>query len=134
MNTHHVRIISITINVPLSTAYAYAQPPESFPTWAAGLSTSLRQTERGWVADTPAGEAIVRFSDPNPYGVLDHRVLIDGKAAVYIPLRMIANGDGTEVVLVLFRQAEMSDADFDRDAGLVESDLAALKQLLENRP
>ena len=132
LSTHQVRILHITIDVPLATAYAYAQQPGNFPKWAAGLSRSLRHTEKGWVADTPAGEAVVRFSDPNAYGVLDHRVTIEGKPEVYIPLRMIANGDGTEVELVLFRQPEMSDADFERDRGLIEKDLAALKRLLED--
>jgi hypothetical protein len=76
-------------------------------------------------------QAIVRFSEANPYGVLDHWVIVEGKPEVYIPLRMLANGDGTEVELILFRQPEMSDADVERDKGLIEKDLAALKQLLE---
>ena len=131
MSTHPVRILRITVQVSLTEAYAYAQRPENFPNWAAGLSSAMRRTEEGWVADTPAGEATVRFSEPNPYGVLDHWVSLGGKPEVYVPLRMIANGDGTEVELVLFRQAEMSDADFERDAKLVEQDLASLKQVLE---
>ena len=96
-----------------------------------GFSKSLRNTERGWVADTPEGEAIVRFSEPNQWGVLDHHVKVAGKPDVYIPLRMIANGEGTEVELVLYRQPEMTDIDFARDAGRVEKDLASLKKLLE---
>jgi hypothetical protein len=131
MSTHQLRILSTTIDVPLTAAYAYARQPGNFPKWAAGLSTSLRETEQGWVADTPAGKAVVRFSDPNPYGVLDHWVTIEGKPEVYVPLRMLANGDATVVELVLFRQPEMTDADFERDAGLIEQDLASLKQLLE---
>jgi hypothetical protein len=92
---------------------------------------SLRQTAKGWVAETPTGEAMVRFTDPNPYGVLDHWVAFDGKPEIYIPLRMIANRNGTEAELVLFRQPEMSDAEFASDAALVEKDLATLKRLLE---
>lgn len=131
MSPHQVRIISQTINVPLAVAYDFAHRPENFPTWAAGLSTSLHQTAKGWMADTPLGEATVRFSEPNAYGVLDHWVKMADKPEVYIPLRMIANGAGTEVELVLFRQAEMNDADFARDEGLVRQDLAALKRYLE---
>lgn len=131
MTTLPVRILSTTVGVPLATAYAFASQPPNFPKWAAGLSQSLHETDAGWVADTPAGRAIVRFSDPNPHGVLDHWVRIDGKAEIYIPLRMIANGSGTEVELVLYRQPEMSDADFERDAASVTQDLAALKALLE---
>lgn len=131
MTSHQVRIISQTIDVPLAAAYAFAHQPENFPKWAAGLSKSLHQTDKGWVADTPLGEATVRFSEPNAYGVLDHWVDMAGKPEVYIPLRMIAHGRGTVVELVLFRQPGMSDADFEHDQGLVEQDLAALKQVLE---
>ena len=131
MKTHQVRNLSTTINVPFADAYGFAHNPENFPKWAAGLSSSLQRTDRGWVAETLAGEVIVRFSDLNVYGVLDHWVQVDDEAEIHIPLRMVPNGDGTEVELVLFRQPEMSDADFDRDTGLVEKDLASLKQLLE---
>lgn len=131
MKSHQVRIISQTIDVPIAAAYNFAHKPENFPKWAAGLSKSLHQTDKGWVADTPQGEATVRFTEPNAHGVLDHWVDMPGKAEVYIPLRMIANGSGTEVELVLFRQPEMSDADFERDEGLIVKDLAALKRLLE---
>ena len=133
MISDNVRISHITVDVPLTTAYDYAHRPEHFPEWAAGLSSSLQKTEDGWVADTPVGKAAIRFSDPNPYGVLDHWVNIEGKPEVYIPLRMFANGRGTVVELVLLRQPGMSDADFERDAGLMEQDLASLKQLLESR-
>ena len=82
-------------------------------------------------AATGKGRSIVRFSEPNAYGVLDHWVEIAGKAEMYIPLRMLANGSCTEVELVLFRQPEMNDVDFDRDEGLVRQDLTGLKKLLE---
>ena len=107
--------------------------PKSFREWAAGLSSSLQRTERGWIADTPGGKATVRFSEPNQYGVLDHWVRVDGQPEIYIPMRLIANGNSTEVELVLFRQPGMSDADFDRDTGLVKRDLSVLKTLLERR-
>jgi len=134
MKSHPVRIISQTIDVPMASAYDFTHRPENFPKWAAGLSQSLHETPKGWVANTPQGEAIVRFSQPNAYGILDHWVKMADRPEVYIPLRMIANGSCTEVELVLFRQPEMSDADFERDQHLVRQDLVALKQLLETFP
>ena len=132
MTTLPVRILSTTIAVPLEAAYAFASQPANFPKWAAGLSQSLSETDAGWIAETPAGQAHVAFTDPNPHGVLDHWVRIDGQPEIYIPLRMIANGSGTEVELTLFRQPGMSDDDFERDAASVTADLAMLKALLEN--
>jgi hypothetical protein len=48
---------------------------------------------------------------------------------VYVPLRVVANGDGSE--LTLFRQPQMSDDKFEADTEWVQRDLATLKQLLE---
>lgn len=131
MTTREVRILHVSIRVPVSRAFVFAQQPENFPRWAAGLADSLRQTERGWIADTPDGEALIHFSKPNEFGILDHRVVMQGRRDVLVPMRMVANGDGTEVELVLFRQPGMTDADFKRDARMVKADLQALKALLE---
>lgn len=40
---------------------------------------------------------------------------------------MIANGEGAEVMLTLFRQPGMTDEDFARDAKWITRDLRALK-------
>lgn len=130
-HSHPTRILHTTIAVPLAIAYDFAHRPENFPKWAAGLSSDLHRAGEQWVAQTPAGQAIVRFSAPNAHGVLDHWVALPGKAEIYIPLRMISNGDGTEVVFMLFRQPDMSDAAFASDAATVAADLDALKSLLE---
>jgi len=133
MASHEVRILSITIGVPLARAYAFAHQPANFAQWAAGLAKTLHETEHGWVADTPAGGATVRFSERNDHGVLDHWVQLEGKPEIYVPLRLIANGDATEAELVLFRQPGMSDEDFARDAGMVQANLKALKKVLEDQ-
>ena len=46
-------------------------------------------------------------------------------------MRVMPNGTGSEVTLVLFRQPEMDDNAFARDAGLMQNDLSTLKALLE---
>ena len=125
------RAISIAIACPYERAYAFAHVPENFASWAAGLSNGLRCVDGAWRGDTPAGEAIMRFSPRNDHGVLDHHVLLPGRPEIYIPLRMIANGAGTEVVFTLFRQPGMDDAAWEADEQLVRRDLETLRTLLE---
>ena len=125
------RVISVSIRRSYAAVYAFAHKPENFPRWATGLSTSLKRAGERWIAATPEGPAEVVFSPPNEFGILDHRVMLPGRTAIYLPLRVIANGDGADVQFTLFRQPEMSDADWDRDAGMVTKDLASLKALLE---
>lgn len=131
MHVHPARHLAITIEVPFARAYAFAAQPENFAAWAAGLADSLRRTREGWVASTPAGLARVHFSEPNPWGILDHRVEPEGQPGIDVPLRMMPNGDGTEIVFTLYRRPGMSVAAFERDAELVMADLRALKALLE---
>ncbi|WP_404712670.1 SRPBCC family protein [Sphingomonas sp. MMS24-J13] len=126
------RTISVPIACSIEQAYAFAHHPENFLIWAAGMAGSLRRDGERWVADTPEGEAEVRFSPPNEYGILDHHVVLPGKPEIYIPLRLIANREGCELIFTLFRQPDMDDAAWDRDEALVRKDLATLKALLES--
>lgn len=46
-------------------------------------------------------------------------------------MRVVPNGDGSEVVFTLFRQPGMTDEQFAADAAWVAKDLAALKAVFE---
>jgi hypothetical protein len=50
---------------------------------------------------------------------------------IYIPMRVVSNGSGSELLLTLFRLPEMTDEKFAADAQWVMRDLAAVKNLLE---
>ncbi|HJV43321.1 SRPBCC family protein [Caulobacter sp.] len=126
------RHISIRIHKPAAEVYAFAKDPESFPKWAAGLAAGLTRDGDRWIAHGPGGDVKVRFSPENPYGVLDHWVTLADGTELFIPLRVVANGEGAEVGLTLYRPPSMyDDAAFDRDAAAVARDLAKLKALLE---
>ena len=126
-----VRKLSVAIRRPAAEAYAFLSQPENFPKWASGLGRALRQVEGEWLAETEQGTARVRFSEPNAFGVLDHAVTLPQGRSVYVPLRVVAKGAGCELELTLFRQPDMSDAQFAADAEWVMRDLGAAKRLLE---
>jgi hypothetical protein len=122
------RTYSISIDRDWQALYEAIWHPEIFPKWASGLTESnLRQDGDGWLADGPEGPVRIRFSPHNVYGVLDHVVETGDGQAIHVPLRIIANGDGAEVMLTLFRQPGMSDEDFARDAKWITRDLRALR-------
>lgn len=127
-----IRKLSISIERPAAEAYAFLSAPENFAKWASGLGASLRRNGEDWTVDTPEGPATVRFSEPNAYGVLDHQVRLPRGGAVYVPLRLVANGVGCELVLTLFRRPEATDEQFAADAEWVMRDLRAAKRLLED--
>lgn len=128
MPVHPCRPISIGIARPAGAVYAYAAAPEHMVAWAAGLGEGLRRSDDDddiWIADAPTGEARIRFSPDNPFGVMDHWVTLPDGSEISVPLRVVPNGDGAEVTLTLFRLPDMDDA------AAVLRDLQTLKALLE---
>ncbi len=131
MSTSECRHLSIAIAKDRQVVYAFLAEPANFPRWASGLGGGLVRDGDGWTAQGSEGPVRIRFSEPNPYGVADHWVTIAPAVEVYVPLRVLTNGDGAEVVLTLFRAPGMDEAKFHADAAWMEKDLASLKALLE---
>jgi hypothetical protein len=129
--TQQVRHISVSINRPPRSVYAFVSNPENLPKWATGLSGSIRKVKGEWIADAPMGKVKVEFAEENKFGVLDHEVVLESGVKVYNPMRVIANGKGSEILFTLIRQPEMSDKKFAEDAKWVKKDLRILKDLLE---
>ncbi|YBV96947.1 SRPBCC family protein [Phyllobacteriaceae bacterium JZ32] len=131
MNTYQTRNISITIDRDWREVNAFLARPENFPLWASGLANGLEKSGEEWFAQGPSGRARIRFSPLNEYGVADHTVILADGSEVYIPLRVIRNGGGSEVIFTLFRIDGMDEDVFQRDTQWVEEDLQQLKELLE---
>ncbi|MDQ0135536.1 hypothetical protein J2T08_003457 [Neorhizobium galegae] len=132
MATLSARIVHIGIERPWQQVYAFASQPENMPLWASGLAAGLTQDGKDWIGDGgPVGLVRVRFSPDNPFGILDHTVTMENGLVVENPLRVVANGDGAEVMFTLFQRPDLDDAAFEADAAHVRKDLRALKDLLE---
>ena len=128
---HPVRHVSISIARPPAEVYAFASRPENLPRWATGLAGTIEQRDGEWLAHSPTGRVRVRFVERNDLGVLDHDVVQESGTTVHVPLRVLPNGSGSEVVLTLVRGPDVSDEQFAADARWVEKDLNQLKALLE---
>lgn len=113
----------VSIDRPAGPVYEFLCLPENFPRWATG-----------WIAETAEGPVTLSFSERNSRGVLDYALRRPCGGSVYVPLRVVGNGAGCELVLTLFRRAEMSDQDFAAAAERAKRDLLAAKGLLEAQP
>jgi hypothetical protein len=125
------RTLSISIGCRPDKVYTFVSNPENLPRWAAGLCKSVRKSGAGWVVETTQGPMNLRFVKNNDLGVLDHYVTPAPGAEVYVPMRVLPNGAGSEVLFTLFKLPGMSDEKFAEDAGLVARDLETLKGVLE---
>jgi len=126
-----IRYLTVSIAVAADKVYDFVGDPLNLPRWAAGLGQGVRPVGEHWEVVTGDGTVGLRFAPRNSFGVADHTVTLADGSEVYVPLRVMPNGDGSEVMMGLFRQPEMDDAAFERDAGLMQADLQALKTLLE---
>lgn len=132
--THPARHVSVSIARPWQQVWAHAHDARRLPTWASGLAGSIREHDGAWLADSPMGEVRIEMAPRNAHGVLDHDVTLPDGRRFHNPMRVLANGDGCEVVFTLYRHEGVADADFERDAATIAADLATLKRLLEAVP
>ena len=123
--------ISLTIPRNWVDLYETIWKPDYFPKWASGLSQSaLEQDGNYWKAVGPEGEVKIRFTEHNPFGVMDHYVDTGFGKEIYVPMRVVGNEEGAEVLITLFRQPFTSDEKFAEDAAVVKRNLQALHTLL----
>lgn len=129
---NQVQHLSVSIARRPAEVYAFASEPRNLPLWAAGLvGSGIEQDGGEWVADAPFGRVRIQFAEKNPYGVLDHGVRLESGVTIHNPMRVVPNGDGSELIFTLIRQPGVSDEQFAADRAAVEKDLRALKELLE---
>jgi len=131
MATMESRTLGVRIDRDIRDVYDFVSLPENFPRWATGLGTSIAKVNDAWIAQTPHGPMPVRFTERNAFGVLDHYVGSAPGAEVYIPMRVIPNGSGSELIFTVFRAPGVTDHRFAEDVAWVERDLQVLKALLE---
>nr|MDT0663306.1 SRPBCC family protein [Micromonospora sp. DSM 115978] len=132
MTSTESRHLSMFIDRPVGEVYAFASDPANLSRWAPGIGGPVVRVDGAWFVETPAGRTRVTFAPANAYGVLDHEILTPGGETVYVPLRVIADGEGCEVVFTLRRLPGMTDGEFERDSAAVSGDLGNLKKLLES--
>jgi uncharacterized protein YndB with AHSA1/START domain len=124
--------VSERIDRPVAEVYAYASNPANLPLWAPGLGNSVAEVDGQWFVGTPAERVRFAFAPPNDLGVLDHYLTLESGEVIYVPMRVIADGTGSEVVFTVRRRPGMTDAEFEADGAAVAADLARLKRVLEH--
>lgn len=110
--------------------YDFMYNLENFPSWATAFCHSISYRDNEWIAETSEGPVKVKFVDRNDWGILDHDVG-QGENQVQVPVRVIPNGSGSEVIFTVFQAPNMSREAFKEDIALIESDLKRLKRVLE---
>ena len=126
------RHVSEWIDRPAGEVYEWVRDPSHLPEWAPGLGTSVEYVGDEWFVEGGMGRVRIAFAEPNVFGVLDHEVRTSSGETFANPMRVVPAGTGSEVVFSVRRMPGATDEEFDRDVGLVSTDLGLLKRLLEH--
>jgi hypothetical protein len=125
------KTLSVSIASDPDKVYEFVSNPKNLPKWATTFCRSVRRSEGEWVIDTPQGPMTIRIVGHNDFGVLDHYVSLTPGTEVMVPMRVVPNGSGSDVIFTLFQSPGMSDEKYAEDIRLVERDLGTLKEILE---
>jgi hypothetical protein len=128
MDVCRAEVVHTPILAPPHDVAAFLGDLATWPSWAPWIRRVTRTAERAWTLETDAGRMQVQFVEPNSLDVLDHHVTLDSGRTVFNAMRVIPNGDGSELVVTIFQQPGVSAAEFERDVQAVRDDLARLKR------
>ena len=125
------RTLSVSIQCDAHTVYEFVANPKNLPRWAKTFCRSVTRSKGAWIIDTPRGAMTIRLAKKNASGILDHYLSPSPGVEVFVPMRVVPNSQGSEVIFTLFQPPEMSDGQYANDIGLVQQDLSSLKQVME---
>jgi len=131
MNVQRSAVVHISILAPPTSVIAFLSDMENWKSWAPWIHSVARISERDWKLETEAGGMKVHFGEPNSLGVLDHEVTVASGMPIFNSMRVLPNGAGSELVMVVFQSPGVSTEQFDRDVQAVTDDLARLKPAAE---
>ena len=126
------RTVSVSIFRDARETYEFIRDTSHLTEWATGLGAVTGHIGDVVQIDTPNGPGTLTFARPNDFGILDHTITLNGNVVTEVPMRVLPNGEGCEVLLTIFQPEDMTEREFSRDANWVKRDLESLRDALES--
>jgi hypothetical protein len=131
INVQRAEVVHVSILARWRDVIGFLVDVHNWKTWAPWIRSVSRSSAGDWTLDTDAGPMKVHFVEQNALGVLDHEVTLAAGVRTLNSMRVLANGSGSELVMVLFQLPETSTEQFERDLQAVRDDLARIKSVAE---
>lgn len=124
---------SIVIDRPATEVFDYLADARNWPQWSVVnvLGIDASDDPQWWQMTTPRGPGLLRIRSDTATGLLDHDFK-DPQAAWTVPARVVQDGRGAAFLITFFKPAILDDEEFERQAALVDVELATLKRVLES--
>lgn len=119
---------TITITVKKKTGDAFDAilhlPPKMMP--------DAKINDDGWWSFTgPHGKSKLKFNENRSFGILDHQY-VDEESVWDIPMRVVSNGDCSEILITLNKPDELSDEQFNKRVEEIGQLVDNMKQIIES--
>ena len=98
------RTLIVSINCDSKKVYEFVTDLTNLPQWAKTFCRSIRRVKSQWIIETAQGPCKIRIAKKNDLGVLDHYLTPSRGSEVFVPMRVVPNGSGSEVVFTVFQQ------------------------------
>lgn len=120
------RTLSITVNRKIGDTFDAILncPPKLMP-------DATKSSDGWWSFSTPRGIARLKFKENKSYGVLDH-TFIDEESKWNVPMRIVSNGDESEVFITLIKPDEITPQQFNERVIEIGQVFENLKKLIES--
>jgi hypothetical protein len=127
-------VIVVPISRPYEEVNAFCADPMNFARWATDPDSVMEPLSRNeYIVQLPQGRRVMRFAPPNHFGILDYQVFEIGETDGWTrPVRLVRNGDGTDLQVTWIQQPGVSDEQFRSEIEWLRSDVQRLKSLLES--
>ncbi|WP_428324337.1 hypothetical protein [Nitrosopumilus sp.] len=120
------RTITITVKKKTGDAFdAILQlPPKMMP--------DAKFHDDGWWSFTgPHGKSKLKFNENKSLGILDHQY-IDEESIWDVPMRVVSNGEYSEILLTLNKPDELTDEQFNKRVEEIGELVNNMKQIIES--
>ena len=120
------RTISITVNKKTGDAFdsILQIPPKMMP--------DAKINDDGWWSFTgPHGQSKLKFNENKDFGILDHQY-VDEDSSWNVPMRVVSNGNFSEVVITLNKPDELTDEQFDQRMSELGEMVTSMKNIIES--
>ena len=94
------------------------------------MSDAVKSNDGWWSFNTPKGKARLKFNENKQFGILDP-TYIDDESKWNMPMRVIPNGEESEIVITLIKPDNVSDEQFNQRMTEIGDAFATLKELIE---
>ncbi len=120
------RTIAITVEKKTGDAFdaILKMPPKMMP--------DAQINDSGWWSFTgPHGKSMIKFNENKLLGILDHQY-VDEESSWDVPMRVVSNGDVSEVVITLNKPDEITDEQFDLRVEELAEMFTSMKNIIES--